>query len=115
MTRLSFYLQYASQQKQKPRAPAGGMNTPPSSGGGYSSTGGGYSQSPAGRTPGSTRNTPASRPGRVKCYNHSNTVDCITITLLCNILQFFTAVKNNNFQMKKKDNFLIFAQNIDCG
>ena len=39
----------------------------------------------------------------------------ITKTGLCNILQFFTAVKNNNFHMKKCDIFLIFAQNIDCG
>ena len=38
----------------------------------------------------------------------------ITITLLCIILQYFTAVKNNNFQMKNCDNF-IFAQNIDRG
>ena len=38
----------------------------------------------------------------------------ITQTCPCNILQYFTAAK-----MKKLDNFfdnfLIFAQNIDCG
>ena len=33
----------------------------------------------------------------------------------CNILQFFTAVKNDNFQMKNCDVFLIFAQNNECG
>ena len=33
----------------------------------------------------------------------------------CNILQFFMAVKNVNFQKKKSNIFLIFAQNIDCG
>ena len=27
----------------------------------------------------------------------------------------FHGCKNDNFQMKKCDNFLIFAQNIDCG
>ena len=39
----------------------------------------------------------------------------ITQTCPCNILQYFTALKNDNFQMKIVDNFLIFAQNIDCG
>ena len=39
----------------------------------------------------------------------------ITQTCLYNIQQYFTAVKNNNFQMKNCDIFLIFAQNIDCG
>ena len=38
----------------------------------------------------------------------------ITHPCPCNILQFFTAVKNDNFQMKKIDIFLIFAQNMDC-
>ena len=42
-------------------------------------------------------------------------MQCITITHLCNILRFFTAVKNDNFQMKNCDIFLIFAQNIDRG
>ena len=37
----------------------------------------------------------------------------ITITRLYNILKFFMAVKNNNFQMKNCDFFLILAQNID--
>ena len=39
----------------------------------------------------------------------------ITQTRPCNILHFFTAEKNDNFQMKNCDIFLIFAQNIDCG
>ena len=39
----------------------------------------------------------------------------ITQTCLCNILRYFTAVKNDNFQMKICDIFLIFAQNIDRG
>ena len=39
----------------------------------------------------------------------------ITKTCPCNILQFFTAVKKDNFQMKNCDVFLIFAQNIDSG
>ena len=39
----------------------------------------------------------------------------IMITRLCNILQFFTAVKNDNFEMKNCDIFLILAQNIDRG
>ena len=39
----------------------------------------------------------------------------ITQKCPCNIQQFFMAVKNENFQMKHCDNFLIFAQNIDCG
>ena len=30
-------------------------------------------------------------------------------------LQFFTAVENDNFQIKKCDVFLILAHNIDCG
>ena len=33
----------------------------------------------------------------------------------CNILQYFTAEKNVNFQMKKCDIFLISAQSIDRG
>ena len=37
----------------------------------------------------------------------------ITITSLCNILRFFTAVNNDKFQMKIFDIFFIFAQNID--
>ena len=40
---------------------------------------------------------------------------CITITRPCNIQQYFTAVKNVNFQVKFFNIFLIFAQNIDCG
>ena len=40
---------------------------------------------------------------------HLNVIH-ITKTCPCNIQRFFTAVK-----MKKKNNFLIFAQNIDCG
>ena len=39
----------------------------------------------------------------------------ITKTCLCNIQRFFYVVKNENFVRKKKDIFLIFAQNIDCG
>ena len=39
----------------------------------------------------------------------------ITKTRPCNILQYFTAVKKDDFQMKNYDVFLIFAQNIDCG
>ena len=39
----------------------------------------------------------------------------IKITHICNILQFFTAVKNNIFQMKNCDIFLIFARNRDFG
>ena len=27
----------------------------------------------------------------------------------------FHSCKNDNFQMKNSDNFIIFAQNIDCG
>ena len=38
----------------------------------------------------------------------------ITQTCPCNIQQYFTAVKNDNFQMKIFDIFLIFAQNIGC-
>ena len=40
----------------------------------------------------------------------------ITQTCPCNILQYFTAVKSDNFQTKffDFDIFLIFAQNIDC-
>ena len=30
-------------------------------------------------------------------------------------LAIFHGCKNNNFQMKNCDSFLIFAQNIDCG
>ena len=36
-------------------------------------------------------------------------------TCPCNLLQFFTAVKKDNFQIKNYDVFLIFAQNIDDG
>ena len=39
----------------------------------------------------------------------------ITKTSPCNILQLFTAVINDNFQMKNCDIFLIFAPNIDRG
>ena len=39
----------------------------------------------------------------------------ITKTCPCNLQRFFTAVKMKNFQIKRFDNFLIFAQNIDCG
>ena len=39
----------------------------------------------------------------------------ITKTRPCNIQQYFTAVKNVNFQMKNYNIFLFFAQNIDCG
>ena len=39
----------------------------------------------------------------------------ITQTCPCNIQQFLKTVKNENFQMKNSDIFLIFAQNIDCG
>ena len=38
----------------------------------------------------------------------------ITKTRLCNILQDFTAVKIDDFQMNFFYIFLIFAQNIDC-
>ena len=38
----------------------------------------------------------------------------ITKTHLCNVLQFFTVIKTNNFQMKMFDIILIFAQNIEC-
>ena len=37
---------------------------------------------------------------------------CITKTRLCNILQYFTAVK---MIIENCDIFHIFAQNIDCG
>ena len=40
---------------------------------------------------------------------------CFTQTCPCNIQQYFTAVKNVNFQMKFFNIFLIFAHNIDCG
>ena len=46
---------------------------------------------------------------------------CDEVTLIrimktppCNVLQFFTAVKNDNFQLNFFD-FYIFAQNKDCG
>ena len=43
----------------------------------------------------------------------------ITITHLCNIMQYLTPVKwehhANIFQMKNCDIVLVFAQNIDCG
>ena len=42
-----------------------------------------------------------------------DTVNQFTITCICTSI--FTAVKNDSFQMNKKDIFLIFAQNIDCG
>ena len=40
-------------------------------------------------------------------------IDRITQKCPCNILQYFTAVKNGNFHMKKCEIFLNFAQNID--
>ena len=43
------------------------------------------------------------------------TVKYITKTRPCNILQYFTAVKKDDFQKKSFDILLIFAQNIDCG
>ena len=39
----------------------------------------------------------------------------ITQTRLCNILQYFTAVKNDNLQVKNCDFFLTFAKNIYRG
>ena len=39
----------------------------------------------------------------------------ISQTCPCNITAIFHACKNDNFQMKTFDIFLIFAQNIDCG
>ena len=39
----------------------------------------------------------------------------ITITRICNILQYFTAVKTGNFQLKYFIFILIFALNIDRG
>ena len=36
-------------------------------------------------------------------------------TCPCNIQRIFSALKLKNFIEKKKDNFYIFAQNIDCG
>ena len=45
----------------------------------------------------------------------SEVTEQITQTCPCNILQYFTAVKNGYFQMKKCEIFLIFAQNIDRG
>ena len=57
--------------------------------------------------------------GGVKLGNHILTITAICHvimkTRLCNILQFFTAVKNNNFQMKNCDIFSYYAQNFDCG
>ena len=41
-------------------------------------------------------------------------ITIIAITRLCNIQQYFTAFKKNNFQMKNCDVLFIFAQNIDC-
>ena len=42
--------------------------------------------------------------------------EIITQTCPCNILQYFMAVKNGNFQMEKCDIFSpFFAQNIDGG
>ena len=42
---------------------------------------------------------------------------CLAITQarLCNLCAIFHGCKNDNFQMKKVDNFLIFDQNIDRG
>ena len=45
----------------------------------------------------------------------TNVSKYITQTCPCNLLQYFTAEKNDNFQMKIFDIFLIFAQNIDSG
>ena len=39
----------------------------------------------------------------------------ITKTCPCNKQKYFLALKIENFQLKNFDNFLIFAQNIDCG
>ena len=39
----------------------------------------------------------------------------ITKTCPCNIQRFLKLWKNENFQLKNFDIFLIFAQNIDCG
>ena len=39
----------------------------------------------------------------------------ITKTCPCYIQRFFKVIKNENFQKKNLDIFLIFAQNIDCG
>ena len=44
-----------------------------------------------------------------------NQTHTITKTCPCNIEIFFTAVKKENFQWKMFDNFLIFAQNRNCG
>ena len=33
----------------------------------------------------------------------------------CNIQRFFKVVKNETFQLKNFDIFLIISQNIDCG
>ena len=41
--------------------------------------------------------------------------EIITKTRPCNILHYFTAVKNDDFQMKNCDIFLIFAEYIDFG
>ena len=43
---------------------------------------------------------------------HEN--NAITKTCPCNKQRFFS-LKNENFQPKNVDIFLIFAQNIDCG
>ena len=42
------------------------------------------------------------------------TCSIIMFTQLCNMLCFY-GCKNDNLQIKNCDNFLIFAQNIDCG
>ena len=42
-------------------------------------------------------------------------ISFITKTCPCNIQKFLKVVKNENFQYKNFDIFLIFAQNIDCG
>ena len=38
----------------------------------------------------------------------------ITKTCSCNMQQFLKVKKNDNFQMKNFDVFLIIAKNIDC-
>ena len=43
------------------------------------------------------------------------TILSVTKTRLCNILQFFTVLENDNFLMNIFYIFLIFAQNIDFG
>ena len=48
-------------------------------------------------------------------YSPDNLCLTITKTCPCNKQRFFLALKIENFQLKKFDIFLIFAQNIDCG